>query len=306
MATPLAATVPGLAQTRLSPASGGPTAKVEGWILEDGTWLAEEIKREEDEPPTFEFVGTLESIDPWRAGGIAFVVESWTEVEEGLAVGDRVQVEGQIREDGTWVAFEVKRVSEKYRLRFVFFGGVEEIDPWVVGGVAIVVDGETAIAPDVGVGSFVRVELELLPDGTWRTVSIVPVEGPGWGMGCIVMTGMVVSFEGNELQLEGWPLLVLDEDVEIEGELEPGSVVRFQICFAEDMSFKVIYVVVVEEPEPPEPPTPPAPPPGPPPDEGDVVTVCHKPGGKNPHTLTIPRSALPAHLGHGDTLGSCP
>jgi len=41
------------------------------------------------------------------------------------------------------------------------------------------------------------------------------------------------------------------------------------------------------------------------PGEGEKVLVCHKPG-KNAHTLSISASALPAHLGHGDTLGPCP
>jgi hypothetical protein len=42
-----------------------------------------------------------------------------------------------------------------------------------------------------------------------------------------------------------------------------------------------------------------------PPDEEGKVTICHKPHSKNPHTITIPRSALPAHLDHGDTIGPC-
>lgn len=39
--------------------------------------------------------------------------------------------------------------------------------------------------------------------------------------------------------------------------------------------------------------------------EGEKVLVCHKPS-KNAHTLSISASAVPAHLGHGDTLGPCP
>jgi len=31
------------------------------------------------------------------------------------------------------------------------------------------------------------------------------------------------------------------------------------------------------------------------------VTICHK-----GHTITVDEHALPAHLGHGDTLGPCP
>lgn len=36
------------------------------------------------------------------------------------------------------------------------------------------------------------------------------------------------------------------------------------------------------------------------------ITICHKPNGPNPQTMTIPESDLPGHLGHGDTIGPCP
>ena len=38
------------------------------------------------------------------------------------------------------------------------------------------------------------------------------------------------------------------------------------------------------------------------------VTICHHTGSeKNPFvTITVSRNALPAHLGHGDTVGPCP
>lgn len=35
------------------------------------------------------------------------------------------------------------------------------------------------------------------------------------------------------------------------------------------------------------------------------ITICHKPNGSNPVTITIPQSAWQAHQSHGDTLGSC-
>jgi hypothetical protein len=37
----------------------------------------------------------------------------------------------------------------------------------------------------------------------------------------------------------------------------------------------------------------------------DHITICHHPG---PHsvTISIARSALPAHLAHGDKIGACP
>jgi hypothetical protein len=36
------------------------------------------------------------------------------------------------------------------------------------------------------------------------------------------------------------------------------------------------------------------------------VVICHKPGTPAEKTLTVPQSAVPGHLGHGDTLGPCP
>lgn len=44
---------------------------------------------------------------------------------------------------------------------------------------------------------------------------------------------------------------------------------------------------------------------GTPPDETDTVTICHKPGTPSEQTMTIPKSALAGHLGHGDSVGRC-
>jgi hypothetical protein len=35
------------------------------------------------------------------------------------------------------------------------------------------------------------------------------------------------------------------------------------------------------------------------------ITICHKPGTPAQKTLVLPESAIPGHLGHGDTLGPC-
>lgn len=39
--------------------------------------------------------------------------------------------------------------------------------------------------------------------------------------------------------------------------------------------------------------------------EPDLVTICHKPGTPAQKTLTLPRSAIQAHLDHGDRLNAC-
>jgi len=35
------------------------------------------------------------------------------------------------------------------------------------------------------------------------------------------------------------------------------------------------------------------------------VTICHRTGNGESHTITVSRNALPAHLRHGDTIGAC-
>ena len=83
-------------------------------------------------------------------------------------------------------------------------------------------------------GMLVRVEIYLLPDGTWQVVRITALDEFTGIPGCMNLTATVVSFDGNRLQLLGWPELVLGEDVEQcqlvplarTGALQPVMVVR--------------------------------------------------------------------------------
>lgn len=275
----------------------GDLVRVRGWILEDGTWLAGSIRRVLDAPGKFEFSGTIESIDPWFVAGISIETREWTVIDEGLSVGDLVRVKGQIQTDGTWVAYEIKSFDEA--LVTILIGRVFSMDPWIVSGIELNVDEQTVIVGDITVGMLVRVEMLLLPDGTHKVIRIEPVEGFEWELGCHYLIVTVVGVDGDHIQLEGWPDLPLDENVEIMGDLKPGSIVQVMICFDEDMNVKVVYILIIYTPE------------LPPPDEDDPggkgkkVAICHKPNGKNPHTIVVSSSAVPAHLGHGDNLGYC-
>lgn len=91
----------------------GDLVRVEGRVLEDGTWLANEIERVEEAPaPGFKFVGEVEGLDPWIVAGVALGVDPRTEIDGEIAIGDRVKVQGRILPDGTWLAEEIERLDE--------------------------------------------------------------------------------------------------------------------------------------------------------------------------------------------------
>jgi hypothetical protein len=276
----------------------GDAVQVKGLIMDDGTWWASSITPFLDESSAFEFVGYIDQIDPWIIAGVNIDTQDWTAIDEGLQAGDLVQVSGQIQPDGTWLAFEIRRYDQA--LLTILVGRVFSIDPWVVSGVKLNVDTETIIEGQIELNMLVRVELQMLPDGSHKVIRITPFDGFDWDMACQSVVVTVTSIDGDQIILDGWPVLTLSEDTQIKGELMPGSVVQTMICYDEDGNVVLVYITVLENPELPQPP-----------DEGyddgdggNKVTICHKPGKIN-NTISIASSAVPAHLAHGDALGAC-
>jgi len=274
----------------------GDIVRVSGRILPDGSWLASRILPALGDMHTFEISGRLESMQPWRVAGIAFETREWTDIQPGLEMGDLVVVQGVIQEDGTWVAYEISSVEETPYPLIVIIGTVISVDPWVVSGIPLNVTDETIIEGDISLGMLVRVEIYLLPDGTWQVVRITSLDVFTGIPGCMNLTATVISVDGNILRLLGWPKLELDEDIRVEGDLKPDSIVLIQLCFDADGHLTIIVITIIFQPddeiEPP--PT------------GDKVTICHKSlKKKGGNTITVSRSALPAHLGHGDYIGAC-
>lgn len=274
----------------------GDIVRVQGRILEDGTWQARRIERALEGRQVFEITGHIESMNPWRVAGISFETRTWTDIDPGLEVGDLVHVEGEVQEDGTWVAFEIERIQPTPYPLIIIIGTVISIDPWVVSGIPLNVTPETIIQGEISPGMLVRVEIYLLPDGTWQVVRITALDDFIGIPGCMNLTATVVSFDGSRIQLLGWPELVLGEDVRVEGELHPNTIIVIQLCFNEDGSITIVQIIIILQPEIiVEPPV-----------TGDKVTICHKPlKKKGGNTITVSRSALPAHLGHGDYIGPC-
>lgn len=273
------------------------SVRVQGTILEGDIWLASSITRYLDETSAFEFFGPIDSMDPWSVNGVGFEVRSWTVIDPDLEVGDIVRVAGQIQPDGTWVATEIRRYDAA--LLTVLIGRVTSMDPWVVSGFELNVDDDTLYEGDIILGSLVRVEMKLFPDGSHQVIRISLMESFTWEMDCQTLVVTVISVDEDTISVDGYPALPLGEGVKIEGDIKAGSQVQIMVCYDEEMNVTVVYIIALSTPEE-------QPPVLPPDGEGkkEKVEVCHKPD-KNPHVIVIAPEAVPAHLGHGDYLGPC-
>ena len=222
----------------------GDVVAVHGLILDDDIWLAHAIRLLEDQEPDFDFTGTVNSIDPWVVSGIGFNTAPWTVIEPDINVGDLVRVRGTISTDGTWVATSIQLLDDPDSQIISIVGTVASIDPWVINGLTLIVDGSTIIMGDVGVGTVVRAQIELLPDGTWHVLRIRPVF-TNFGLGCFQISTPVVSLTGNQLSLKHWPAVQLANSVNIQGNIKANSVVLLPLCYWFDGTVIIFGDVIV-------------------------------------------------------------
>ncbi len=89
----------------------GELVYVEGQILADGTWLATEIRLLADEDLTFNFIGTVDSIDPWVISGLPIAVDENTLIDDEIEIGSLVRVRGLILPNGEWLATLIVRLD---------------------------------------------------------------------------------------------------------------------------------------------------------------------------------------------------
>jgi hypothetical protein len=250
---------------------------------------------------SFDLTAELESIDPWRVAGIIIETNESTQIEAGLQTGELVRVRGFILDDGSWLANSIERAEEQIDPIIILIGRVDSVDPWVVNGIQLNVTEDTEVQGTITPGMFVRVEILLLPDGTWEVLSIAPLGDFDEDPGCVIVVATVLRGEGNEIQLSGWPAITLDENIRVENEsgdaatLHPGQTVLILVCPSGEGQIVIVQIIIINSGED-----------EPPAEGGEKVLICHKPDKKGGHTISISSSAVPAHLAHGDTLGPCP
>jgi hypothetical protein len=242
----------------------------------------------------------VESTDPWMVTGNTFATRETTQIAEGLEVGDLVRVKGVILEDATWLANSIELAEERVDPTVTLIGNVDSIDPWVVHGITLNVTNDTVINGEITPDMIVLVEILLLGDGTWEVLSITPLSDFTEIPGCLTVMATVSSVHGKEIQLVGWPVITLGEDVEIESEeggagtLSANQPVLVVVCALEDGQVFITKIIILEPEASGES------------NQGKKVLVCHKPDKNGGHTLSIAEPAVSAHLAHGDKLGACP
>lgn len=257
---------------------------------------------------TFDLVGTVENTDPWTVAGRTLETNDSTQVASGLQAGDLVRVRGAVLEDDAWLAYSILPAEQQTDPVLILIGIVESVDPWVVNGLTLNTTDETIIEGEINIGMLVRVEILLLEDGTWEVISIAPLGDFTESSGCATVIATVESVDGDQIRFLGWPttVQVLEEaqnensdenenNEENEVTVSPGEKVLAVVCVS-DGRIVIVQIVVLNVEDNGEDAS----------GGGEKVLVCHKPNKKGGHTLSISSSAVPAHLGHGDTMGPCP
>ncbi len=86
----------------------GDLVRVQGFILEDGTWLANSIERAEKQASSvIILIGKVDSVDPWVVNGIQLNVTEDTDVQDTITPGTFVRVEILLSPDGTWEVLSI-------------------------------------------------------------------------------------------------------------------------------------------------------------------------------------------------------
>jgi hypothetical protein len=125
---------------------------------------------------------------------------------------------------------------------FELVGKLENTNPWTVAGRTLVTNESTQIAQGLQAGDLVRARGAVVEDGTWLAYSIEPAgEQPSQ---TIVLIGRVTSV--TPWVVNGITLNVTNDTV-INGDMQPGMLVRVEILLQDDGTWEVISISPISE-----------------------------------------------------------
>jgi hypothetical protein len=126
---------------------------------------------------------------------------------------------------------------------FEMVGKLENTNPWTVAGKALATNASTQIAQGLKTGDLVRVRGAALDNGTWLAYSIEPAGSQQPGQ-TIILIGKVTSV--NPWVVNGTTFQVTNDTV-INGDIQPGMLVRVEILLQDDGTWEVISISPLSE-----------------------------------------------------------
>ncbi len=198
----------------------------------DQALLASQKGLEDEEQ--VKFTGVVESIadDVWLVDGTSVMISDFTEIHDGIVVGDLVEVRAMISMDGALTALEIEpsdgldntndNANEDGAVRFT--GIVESIGPdaWVVDGMTIGITPDTDIRDVIAVGDPVEVRAIENPDGT---LTATRIELAKMKDEKVRFTGLVESIGPDSWVVDGQTILITPE-TEIRDTIVAGDLVE--------------------------------------------------------------------------------
>jgi hypothetical protein len=202
----------------------GDWVSFEGHLQSDGSRFADRIMLLSHSPENqFVFIGKVESVGDtaWTISSNVVQVNEFTEIEDGLKVGDNVLVVGSMAEDGTFWAVRLSR-TEGAGSNFRFAGILASMgnDGWVISGIKVTVDASTTLYGDFVVGNPVAVDGVIKEDGTWlaTTINLVTPEGYSFEFIGVVQSLSPWTVSGVSFDVADW--------TEIDADIQVGNQVR--------------------------------------------------------------------------------
>jgi primosomal replication protein N len=251
----------------------GDEVKVHALIEADGSFTAVEIgpasapDMDDFEEGEIEFRALVEEIgaESWLIGGRAVALAAETLIDEGIVVGNLVEVHAFLSADGTLTASKIELEDEEHDeddfgspgMEFELRGLVEAIgaDSWTVSGQVFLVTSATEIDEGIIVGSMVKVEGFVGQDGTYTAREIkadFEDDGedhddgiPGSKFGT---SGTVESIGETSWTISGQVFLITP-DTEIDEGIVVGSFVKVEAFVAADGSFTAHEIELEDEDE---------------------------------------------------------
>ncbi len=179
--------------------------------------------------------GVFQRIDPlgrWVVSGTVVVVNIDTEIDQGIVVGEEIEIDGYLSPDDTIAAAEIRRVVKQQVARRARFEGVFEGEDaegrWIINGHALVVDHRSDTDGQPEVGESVIVSAVELDDGTLvvREIENIGFTRKSLETKTVTIQGTLRAQVEDGLWRVNAFLVRLDSDTTITGHVAIGSPVR--------------------------------------------------------------------------------